>query len=278
MRLVRVRTPDGVRVGLVDGAQIRRGRNGSMTQFVEAVAEADAVLEDCFTSDTIPYAGAQLAAPTSDPRKIVAIGQNYLDHIKEQESQIPSEPIVFAKFSSALSGPGDPIRWSRALTDSVDYEAELAVVIGRRARAVSEDDALLHVFGYTCLNDVSARDLQFRDGQWVRGKSLDTFCPIGPCIVTADEIGDPQSLRVRCEVGAETLQDASTSDMIFSVRKLISFLSNAFTLEPGDLLATGTPPGVGWFRTPPRVLQNGDRVTVTIERIGALSNVVVIDP
>jgi 2-keto-4-pentenoate hydratase/2-oxohepta-3-ene-1,7-dioic acid hydratase in catechol pathway len=169
-------------------------------------------------------------------------------------------------------GPGEAITWDPGLTDGVDFEAELGVVIGRPARRVPAERALEHVFAYTCLNDVSARDLQFRDGQWVRGKSLDSFCPIGPWLVTADEIPDPQALAISCDVSRERLQSASTGDMIFGVAELIAHLSHSFTLEAGDLVATGTPPGVGWFREPRRVLKDGDDVVVSIERVGRLSN------
>jgi 2-keto-4-pentenoate hydratase/2-oxohepta-3-ene-1,7-dioic acid hydratase in catechol pathway len=211
-------------------------------------------------------------APLPDPGKIVAIGLNYIDHAAEAEMTLPSEPLVFAKFPSSIVGPGDAIAFDRGLTDGVDFEAELGAIIGSRARDVRVEDALGHVFGYTCLNDVSARDLQFADGQWVRAKSLDTFCPIGPWIVTADELPDPQTLAISCTVSGERLQDASTADMIFGVAELIARLSRSFSLEPGDLIATGTPPGVGWFRTPRRVLRDGDEVVVAIEGIGDLRN------
>lgn len=219
----------------------------------------------------------ELAPPIRNPGKVVAIGLNYVDHAAESESAMPAEPLVFAKFPSSIVGPGQAISWDPELTSQVDYEAELAVVIGRRARNVDPETAMAHVFGYTCLNDVSARDLQFSDGQWVRAKSLDTFCPIGPWIVTADAIADPQRLRIMCAVSGEVLQDASTADMYFPVAELIARLSRAFTLEPGDLIATGTPPGVGYFRDPKRLLRHGDTVTVTIEGIGELHNPVRLD-
>ena len=185
---------------------------------------------------------------------------------------LPAEPLVFAKFPSSIVGPGEAIAFDRGLTDAVDFEAELGAVIGRRARDVRVEDALDHVFGYTCLDDVSARDLQFSDGQWVRAKSLDTFCPIGPWVVTADDVPDPQRLAISCTVSGEVLQSASTGDMIFGVAELIARLSRSFTLEPGDLIATGTPPGVGWFRTPRRLLRDGDEVVVEIGGVGRLSN------
>ena len=219
---------------------------------------------------------ADLLAPVARPGKIVAIGLNYRDHALEFGGPIPEEPLVFAKFSSSLCAPGAIITWDGRLTQSVDYEAELAVVIGRTARSVSEEEALACVLGYTCLNDVSARDLQFGDGQWVRGKSLDTFCPIGPWIVTPDELGDPTALEVRCTVSGALVQRGSTADMIFGVRALISRLSTWFTLEPGDVIATGTPPGAGFFREPKKLLRDGDVVEVTVEGIGTLRNPVKV--
>jgi len=225
----------------------------------------------------LALADVRLTAPLRRPAKVVAVGVNYADHAAEGNVALPAEPLLFTKFSSSIIGPGDPITWDPALTDAVDYEAELAVVIGRLARNVPLDAALDHVFGYTCLNDVSARDLQFGDGQWVRGKSLDTFCPVGPWIVTADEIPDPQALTVECEVSGEILQSASTADMIFGVAELVSRISRSFTLEPGDLIATGTPPGVGYFREPQRLLRNGDEVVVRIGAVGELRNPVRLD-
>ena len=179
---------------------------------------------------------------------------------------------MFAKWPSSVVGHGADIRWDPALTQQVDYEAELAVVIGRTARNVSVDEALAYVFGYTCLDDVSARDIQFGDGQWVRGKSLDTFCPMGPWLVTADEIPDPQALAISCRVNDEVVQDSHTSRMYFGVAEIISYVSRSFTLEPGDVIATGTPGGVGVFRDPPRFLGDSDVVTVEIEGIGRLVN------
>lgn len=216
-----------------------------------------------------------LLAPIDDPSKIVAVGLNYVDHASEGAVDVPVEPLVFTKFPSAIVGPGVPIAWPAGLTDGVDWEAELAVVIGSAARCVPVADALDHVFGYTCLNDLSARDLQFADGQWVRAKSLDTFCPIGPWIVGADEVPDPDDLEIACRVSGERVQHASTADMVFGVADLISRLSHWFTLEPGDVIATGTPPGVGWFREPRRVLAAGDVVSVDIDRIGTLTNPVI---
>jgi 2-keto-4-pentenoate hydratase/2-oxohepta-3-ene-1,7-dioic acid hydratase in catechol pathway len=209
------------------------------------------------------------------PGKVVAIGLNYEDHIRESGQPAPKVPLVFAKFPTSVVADGAPIRLPQALTQRVDWEVELAVVIGRRAHAVAVEDALDHVFGYTIGNDVSARDLQFSDGQWVRAKSLDTFCPLGPVLVTADEIPDPQALRLVCRVNGEVMQDASTELMLFGVAELISFCSHSFTLEPGDVILTGTPWGCGEFMDPKRSLAPGDVVECEIEGIGTLRNPVV---
>jgi 2-keto-4-pentenoate hydratase/2-oxohepta-3-ene-1,7-dioic acid hydratase in catechol pathway len=216
--------------------------------------------------------GHQLLAPIARPGKIIGIGRNYRDHAAEEGVEPPGAPLIFGKWPTTIVGPGADIRWDPALTAQVDYEAELGVVIGRPARRVGQAEALDYVLGYTCLNDVSARDLQFGDGQWVRGKSLDTFCPIGPAIVTTDEIPDPQRLRLSCTVNGERLQDATTADMYFGVAEIVSYCSQAFTLEPGDIIATGTPSGVGAFRKPPRYLRDGDVVVVEVEGIGRLEN------
>jgi 2-keto-4-pentenoate hydratase/2-oxohepta-3-ene-1,7-dioic acid hydratase in catechol pathway len=213
----------------------------------------------------------RLLAPLVPP-KVVAIGLNYLDHIRETGLAHPERPIVFAKFPSSVIGPGEPIVVDRAICERADWEVELGVVIGRRLRNVSAADGLAGVFGYTVGNDVSARDIQFGDGQWVRGKSLDSFCPVGPVVVTADEIPDPQALALSTRVNGELVQDSSTAEMIFGVAELIEFCSQSFTLEPGDLILTGTPWGCGEFMDPKRSLQDGDLVECEIESVGKLSN------
>jgi 2-keto-4-pentenoate hydratase/2-oxohepta-3-ene-1,7-dioic acid hydratase in catechol pathway len=228
--------------------------------------------EERIRAEGRPVDGSELLAPVPRPGKVVAIGRNYREHADEEGVDPPPAPLIFAKWPSSVVGPGTEIRWDPALTSQVDYEAELAVVIGRTARRVSESDALDHVLGYTCLDDVSARDLQFGDGQWTRGKSLDTFCPMGPVLVTADEIPDPQALAIECRVNERVMQQATTAQMYFGVAAIISHCSQAFTLEPGDVIATGTPGGVGIFRDPPELLRDGDVVSVTIERIGSLRN------
>jgi 2-keto-4-pentenoate hydratase/2-oxohepta-3-ene-1,7-dioic acid hydratase in catechol pathway len=223
-------------------------------------------------ADWTALADAQLMAPIGRPGKILAAGVNYRSHGDEQSKAPPDHPVLFAKMPTSVIGPGDEIRWSPALTQGVDFEAELAVVIGRTCRRVAESDALDYVAGYTCLNDVSARDLQYADKQFVRGKSLDTFCPMGPWLVTTDEIPDPQALRLRGLRNGEVMQDASTTEMVFGVAYLVSFCSQAMTLEPGDVIATGTPAGVGWYREPKVLLRDGDEVTVEIEGVGRLVN------
>lgn len=211
-------------------------------------------------------------APVMNPQKVVCVGLNYRDHAEEGDNPIPDEPVLFSKFPTAVTGPGSPVSWDPAFTEQVDYEAELVVVIGREAREVAREDALDYVAGYTIGNDVSARDLQHGDGQWVRGKSLDTFAPIGPELVTGDEIDDPHGLDIWAEVNGDRLQESTTANLIFGVDELVSFCSRAFTLKPGDLLFTGTPPGVGIYREPPVLLEEGDTVTVGIEGIGELTN------
>jgi 2-keto-4-pentenoate hydratase/2-oxohepta-3-ene-1,7-dioic acid hydratase in catechol pathway len=211
------------------------------------------------------------ALPIDLPQKIVCVGLNYRDHAEEQGADLPEAPLLFAKWPNALIGPGEAIVIPQA-SHRVDYEAELGVVIGSRVRNVSAENALEAVRGYLCLNDVSARDLQFSDGQWTRGKSPDTFCPVGPELVPREQVPDPQALGIRCVVNGEVMQDSTTANMIFTVAEVIAYASRTITFEPGDLIATGTPAGVGVFRDPPRLLQEGDEVTVEIDGIGALTN------
>jgi 2-keto-4-pentenoate hydratase/2-oxohepta-3-ene-1,7-dioic acid hydratase in catechol pathway len=218
--------------------------------------------------------GASLAAPLR-PRKVVAIGLNYMDHIRESGVEPPKVPLVFTKFPTSVIGPGDPIPIDEALTKRVDWEVELAVVIGRTMKSVTADEGLAGVLGYTVANDVSARDIQFSDGQWVRAKSLDGFCPLGPEIVSADELGDPHALALSTAVNGETVQSSSTAEMVFGVGALIEFCSRSFTLEAGDVILTGTPWGCGEFMNPPRSLHPGDVVEVSVQGIGTLRNPVV---
>lgn len=223
-----------------------------------------------------PLESVGVTAPLTNPEKIIAVGLNYLDHAKESGMEPPEKPIFFSKYASSIVGPrGAVVLPPSDLTSQVDYEVELAVVIGKTAKNVSEDEAMDHVFGYTIVNDVSARDLQFEDGQWVKGKALDTFCPMGPWIVTKDEIEDPHDLRLVLALNGEVMQDSSTSNLIFKIPQLIAYFSRLFTLRPGDVISTGTPPGVGMALKPPRWLKPGDTMVAEIEDIGALENPVI---
>jgi 2-keto-4-pentenoate hydratase/2-oxohepta-3-ene-1,7-dioic acid hydratase in catechol pathway len=220
-----------------------------------------------------PLASAELDAPVT-PRKIVAIGLNYRDHAIEAGLKIPDAPLCFAKFTSSLAGPFDPIQLP-AEDAQVDFEGELGVVIGRTAKRVTESEAMNYVAGYVVFNDVSARKWQFDDGQWTRGKSCDSFAPNGPWLVTADEVPDAGALHIETRVNGEVLQSSNTNQLIFGIPRLISYLSQSFTLDPGDLIATGTPSGVGFARKPPRFLSDGDQVEVEIEMVGKIFNRVV---
>jgi 2-keto-4-pentenoate hydratase/2-oxohepta-3-ene-1,7-dioic acid hydratase in catechol pathway len=283
MRLISFHTADGAALGVAaDGYAIAAtdlvpGGPATMAALLAGGTPTLDVLRGAADPKRIrasgrPLADLRLAAPVPRPGKVVAIGRNYADHAAEGGAPPPPAPLIFAKWSSCVVGPGEEIRWDPALTAQVDYEAELGVIIGRRARRIAVADALDYVLGYTCLDDVSARDLQMGDGQWVRGKSLDTFCPMGPAVVTLDEFRDPNDLAISCTVNDEVLQAARTSDMLFDVSRIVAHCAEAFTLEPGDVIATGTPAGVGAFRDPPRFLGDGDVVRVTIEGIGELVN------
>jgi 2-keto-4-pentenoate hydratase/2-oxohepta-3-ene-1,7-dioic acid hydratase in catechol pathway len=212
--------------------------------------------------------------PIERPGKIICVGLNYRDHAEEQGTALPEAPLLFAKWQNALIGPGEPIVIPPIVT-KCDFEAELGVVIGDRVRDVSVENALEAVAGYICVNDVSARDLQFADGQWTRGKSPDTFCPVGPTLVPRDEVPDPQALTIRAILNGEIVQDSNTSNMVFGVAEVIAYVTRTITLEPGDLIATGTPAGVGAFRKPPLFMGPGDEITIEIEVLGSLTNPVV---
>lgn len=231
---------------------------------------------DIFTKFTVTDETAavkKLLAPIV-ARNILCIGLNYKEHAAETGAKIPEYPVLFMKSLAALQNPGDPIVIPRVEPLQVDYEGELAVVIGKAAKNVSRDTALDYILGYTCANDVSGRNWQKAKGggQWCRGKSFDTFCPLGPCLVTADDIADANDLRIRTILNGDVMQNSTTADMIFDVRELISFLSQGTTLLPGTVILTGTPPGVGFARKPPVFLKHGDEVVVEIEKIGDLRN------
>ncbi len=206
------------------------------------------------------------------PSKIFCVGRNYAEHAAELSNAVPTSPLIFSKYPTAVVANEQNVQWHADITQKVDWEGELAVVIGKRAKNIREEDAYDHIFGYTIANDISARDLQDSESQWTRAKSQDTFCPLGPVIVTADEITDPHNLRVVTKVNGDTMQDGQTSDMIFKIPYLVAFLSRTFTLLPGDIILTGTPSGVGKAMKPPRFLNDGDVVSVTIDGIGTLTN------
>lgn len=219
----------------------------------------------------IPMANVALGPVVPDPSKVICIGLNYRDHAEETNHAIPETPTAFAKYPNTLIGSGDTIRIP-SITSQVDYEAELAIVIGRRAKHVSAKNFLDYVAGYTVFNDVSGRDVQMRTSQWTLGKSFDTFGPLGPALVTKDEIPDPQVLGIRLRAGGELLQESNTANMIFGVAELVAHLSSVMTLEFGDVIATGTPGGVGFTRKPPRFLRHGETVRVEIDGLGVLEN------
>lgn len=255
----------------MDGRWFKTARDTAAHLESDARALADARQKGWL----VPSADAYWFAPVPRPGKIVCIGLNYHDHAQEIGLAVPKTPTIFSKFSSCVIAPGEPVVIP-ASSAQVDYEAELAVVIGRRATHVDANRAYDYVLGYTAFNDVTARDFQFGDVQWQRGKSCDTFAPMGQTIVTADEIPDPHTLRITLELNGVVMQDSNTSELIFQVPQLIEFITSSITLEPGDVIATGTPPGVGYARNPPVFLKPGDVMEVGIDRIGRLGNPIVV--
>jgi 2-keto-4-pentenoate hydratase/2-oxohepta-3-ene-1,7-dioic acid hydratase in catechol pathway len=224
------------------------------------------------TKALVPMRKAKLLAPLVNPPKIVCLGLNYRDHVAEQNAATPDDLVIFMKPRTAIIGPDDAII-KPPFVSKLDYEAELAIIIGKKAKNISKEEAKHHIFGYTCFNDVSARDIQFKDKQWTRGKSFDTFAPIGPCITTSDQIGDPTDLWVRTRVSGATRQDSTTRNMIFNVYDIVHRLSQVMTLEPCDIIATGTPAGAGFAMKPgPQFLKAGDVVDIEIQNIGQLRN------
>lgn len=284
MRFVTVRWGGRPRLGVVDGEHVHLFgddllsfiERGSLVPARAALAQSRRRMQARRKhGDVIPLDGARLLAPIPRPRKnIFCVGRNYAEHARESGSPIPEVPVFFTKPPTCVVGPEAPVV-HHAATQQLDYEVELAVVIGKRGRDIPVERALGHVFGYTIMNDVTARDLQRRHQQWFKGKSLDSFAPMGPAVVHRSAIPNPQNLRLRMRVNGEVRQDASTAGMIFSVARLIAALSAGMTLEPGDILATGTPEGVAMGRTPPVWLQVGDVVEAEIEGIGTLRNRIV---
>jgi len=254
----------------MDGRWLRTARDTAVRLERDPAALADARQKGWL----VPSEAAYWFATVPRPGKIVCIGMNYRDHAGEIGLVVPTAPAIFSKFSSCVVGPGEPVVIPPA-SEQVDYEAELAVVIGRRATRVSADRAYDYVLGYTAFNDVTARDFQFGDVQWQRGKSCDSFAPMGQTIVTTDEIPDPHTLRITLRLNGAVMQDSNTSQLIFRVPELIEFITRSTTLEPGDVIATGTPAGVGYGRKPPVFLKAGDVMQVAIERIGDLGNPIV---
>ncbi|MFF6888492.1 fumarylacetoacetate hydrolase family protein [Streptomyces sp. NPDC012421] len=275
MRLARIRLHDDrVVVARVDGdtaVPLAEEQPGFMA---DAVRDLIAAGTDPASLEPIAPAVAlddvTLLSPLAAPQKIVCIGLNYADHIRETGLDAPTVPLAFVKTAHCLTGPYDTVEVPDGATEQLDWEAELAVVIGRTARHVTPETAMDHVFGYTVANDLSARDAQFADGQWFRGKNFDGFCPLGPWIVTAGDIADPHALAISARVNGQTVQDSSTKEMIFGVGEVISYLSRFMTLHPGDVIATGTPHGVGMGRTPRLWLADGDVVEVEVEGVGVL--------
>lgn len=250
----------------------------TMLQLVEKgldyVKEIEGKVQSADHRTVFEWSEVSIKAPIENPGKVVCVGNNYMDHCREQNVKPPKKPLIFSKWPSCIVGPNDRIVLPKE-SKQVDYEAELGAVIAKQGKNIKPESALDHVFGYIIVNDISARDVQFSDGQWVRGKSFDTFAPCGPYLVTADEIGDPQNLSIQTRVNGQTLQDSNTREMIFNVAHIISYLSKGFTFESGDLLATGTPHGVGVFRNPQVFLEDGDEVTIEIEGLGSLTNTCV---
>jgi 2-keto-4-pentenoate hydratase/2-oxohepta-3-ene-1,7-dioic acid hydratase in catechol pathway len=283
MRLVTFRADGAVQPGVAAGGRAIGLAGAGFPDLLSVVAGGAAARAKIGAWIAAPPPGAArdlaavtLLAPIPRPPKLICVGLNYRDHALETNMQLPETPTIFAKFPTAVIGPGEPIVLPRS-SSRPDYEAEFAFVIGQGGRHIPAADWREHVFGYTILNDVSARDFQMATTQWTIGKSFDTFAPMGPWIVTPDEIPDPHNLDIRLTVNGEKLQDSNTRHLIFGIPDLIAYLSSVFTLEPGDVVSTGTPGGVGFARRPPRYLQPGDEVVVSVEGIGDLRNPVAAE-
>ncbi len=269
--------------GVIQGGTIVSLRDAGFASLLSVIAggaEAlDTVRHWCGkppASAVVPVAGATLRAPIPRPPKVICVGLNYRDHAAEARLEIPNVPTIFAKFSTAVIGPGDPIVLPKA-SQRPDYEAEFAFVIGPGGRHIPAARWREHVWGYTCFNDVSARDFQMATTQWIMGKTFDTFAPMGPCLVTADEIADPHNLAISLTLNGQEMQNSNTGNLIFKIPDLVEHLSSVFTLESGDVISTGTPAGVGFARKPPVYLKAGDEVVVRVEGLGELRNSVIAE-
>jgi 2-keto-4-pentenoate hydratase/2-oxohepta-3-ene-1,7-dioic acid hydratase in catechol pathway len=282
MRFARFLSNGSARCGLIIEGDWLRPLPAHITSLQTYLELPESERDALTTEDPVEMQNTTLLAPVRPEKNVFCVGRNYMGHAEEvaralgKPLNLPDVPTFFTKAPTAILDPGATIHLSPEISSEYDWEAELAVVIGKRCRDVSEEDALSVIFGYTCLNDVTARDLQRSHQQWFKGKSLDETCPIGPWIVTADEIGDPQSLDIALRINGETKQHASTSTMIFNVRQIIASLSRGMTLEPGDVIATGTPDGVGMARKPPEYLFDGAAMEVEISKIGVLRNAVAL--
>ncbi len=269
MRLMTIRTSDGTRAARLDGDQVVELEDRDVGALLAGGPERLEAARSARGAGR-PLADVDLAPVIPKPPKIICVGQNYLAHIQEMGSQPPEYPTIFAKYTRALIGPRDPITLP-AVSDKVDWEVELAIVMGREARHVAGEAALGAVAGYTILNDISVRDYQRRTQQWLQGKTFEGTTPVGPALVTADEV-DPADLALRCEVDGQVMQESRTSDLLFKPQEIVAYISTIITLDPGDIIATGTPAGVGFVRDPEVFLKAGDEVTIEIEGLGALTN------
>lgn len=283
MRLVTFKKKKEEKIGLLIDNQIVDlsffGLPQNMKEFLElgsaGIAKAKKILreaqKDSKNSAICNLKSVILCPPVTDPEKIICIGQNYIDHCREQNVEPPTKPIIFSKFNTALNGPYNVVKVP-TVSDKIDYEAELAFVIGKEGKHISKEKAMDHVAGFMVLNDITARDIQKSEGQWIRGKTSDTFAPCGPALVTKDEIRNPHDLKIGLKLNGTVMQDSNTSNLIFDIPYLIWFISQNITLKPGDIISTGTPPGVGFARKPPVFLKAGDVVETTVETIGTLVN------
>ena len=277
MRFVSFRRANGkVEAGVLSGDKIVSLTAAGFPDMISVIQSGDKIREQVASWVDIPLSSVKLTAPIPRPPKLICVGLNYRDHAMESKMEIPAVPTIFNKFPNVVIGPDEPIVLPRNSTRP-DYEAEFAFVIGKGGRHIAAGNWREHVFGYTIVNDVSARDFQMATSQWLMGKTFDTFAPMGPALVTADEIADPHTLDISLSINGEVLQSSNTRELIFKIPELIAFLSSVVTLEPGDVVSTGTPAGVGFARKPPRFLKPGDEVVVRVDGIGELRNPVVAE-